>query len=254
MSSYPDSRRGCVRSSSAFTLIELLTVIAIIGVLAAILIPTVSAVRKSARWSQGSANIRQATLGLIAMAGENKGKLMNWNERKPNGSSGIWSYQLTQYLNGGDFNVNPSKPHPVLLDPLVELTSTSAGVFHFASPDLQSPDLSRNAQFETVFAAFAAYRNIRAYPNPAMQVYLLDVVANSDGAGAHGNLATGDFSLWTLAAQNRSVANDPVNPGTGVLGQVRWTDGKAKFGFMDGHVQILKTDEFKKKNLNPALQ
>jgi len=254
MSSVIRSGRVRIRPVAAFTLIELLTVIAIIAVLAAILIPTVSSVRKSARWSQGAGNLRQATLGMITMVGENRGRLLHWNELKPNGTPGIWANQLTQYLNGGDLNITPSKTHSVLLDPTVELTSTVGGVFHFASPDLQAPDRSRDAQFGTVFSAFAPYVNIRAYPNPAVQVYLMDVTTNPDGAGAHGNLATGDFSLWTLAAQNRSVANDPVNPGTGVLGQVRWTDGKAKFGFLDGHVAVLKTAELKKRNLNPLLQ
>jgi prepilin-type N-terminal cleavage/methylation domain-containing protein len=44
---------------SAFTLIEMLTVIAIIGILAAILIPTVTAVMRKARVVQATADIRQ---------------------------------------------------------------------------------------------------------------------------------------------------------------------------------------------------
>ena len=48
----------------AFTLIELLTVIAVIGVLSAILIPTVAKVRSNAKRTQAKAQISQLTLAL----------------------------------------------------------------------------------------------------------------------------------------------------------------------------------------------
>jgi prepilin-type N-terminal cleavage/methylation domain-containing protein len=54
------------KQTSAFTLIELLTVIAIIGILAAILIPVVGKVRESARQAVCSSNIRQIALGILS--------------------------------------------------------------------------------------------------------------------------------------------------------------------------------------------
>jgi general secretion pathway protein G len=59
----------------AFTLIELLTVIAIIGILAAILIPVVGRVRDSARASQCTSNLRQVALALRLCADDNRGRL-----------------------------------------------------------------------------------------------------------------------------------------------------------------------------------
>ncbi len=55
---------------AGFTLNELLTVIAIIGVLAAILIPVVGSVRASARKSTCSSNLRQIGMSTLLFAGE----------------------------------------------------------------------------------------------------------------------------------------------------------------------------------------
>ena len=59
---------------SAFTLIELLTVIAIIGILAAILIPVVGRVREGANQTQCRSNIRQIALATGVAAQDNKGR------------------------------------------------------------------------------------------------------------------------------------------------------------------------------------
>lgn len=57
----------------AFTLIELLTVIAIIGILAAILIPVVGAVRENARAATCSSNLRQIGHGIHLYAEDHEG-------------------------------------------------------------------------------------------------------------------------------------------------------------------------------------
>ncbi len=59
----------------AFTLIELLTVIAIIGILAAILIPTIGRVRESARAARCISNQRQLGSGILLYAQANKDRL-----------------------------------------------------------------------------------------------------------------------------------------------------------------------------------
>lgn len=59
----------------AFTLVELLTVIAVIGILAAILIPVTSKVRASARRTGCASNLRQIGVGIQLYAEEHKNTL-----------------------------------------------------------------------------------------------------------------------------------------------------------------------------------
>lgn len=74
-----------LRSSRAFTLIELLTVIAIIGILAAILIPTVGKVRATAKNAQCVAQLREWGRVIALYANDNKGNYytLNWASVAP---------------------------------------------------------------------------------------------------------------------------------------------------------------------------
>lgn len=82
--------RGSRRPARAFTLIELLTVIAIIGILAAILIPVVGKVRDTAKAAQCFSNLRQIGTAHLMYAGENK-------DRFP-AKSGAGGYYEVSYL------------------------------------------------------------------------------------------------------------------------------------------------------------
>lgn len=70
MSSTTPPRAGRL---SAFTLTELLAVIAIIGILAAILVPVVGSVREKARTTQCISNLRQIGISLLSYASNNRG-------------------------------------------------------------------------------------------------------------------------------------------------------------------------------------
>ena len=91
-----NSRRGD-SPANAFTLIELLTVIAIIGILAAILIPVARSVREQARAAQCTSNLRQNALALIMMIEDNEGILLTHRSGAGAGRD-LWTLQL---IDGG---------------------------------------------------------------------------------------------------------------------------------------------------------
>lgn len=87
----------------AFTLVELLTVIAIIGVLAAIVIVSVGSVRKNARSSRCGANIRQVQSLALLWAKDNRDWVPQamWfleNSKKKSGTTNLRAVGYTDEL------------------------------------------------------------------------------------------------------------------------------------------------------------
>jgi len=66
-----------MKARRAFTLVEMLVVIAIIALLAALIIPAINSARASARSTQASSNLRQLTMAWIQYA-EVQGDMVPW--------------------------------------------------------------------------------------------------------------------------------------------------------------------------------
>ncbi len=90
------SPRRLRRVLAGFTLVELLAVIAIIGVLAAIVIPVVGHVRKGARTAQCSSNLRQIGQAMLLYAGDHAGRVPYQNPAEPSVPNALLSTNLTE--------------------------------------------------------------------------------------------------------------------------------------------------------------
>ena len=102
---------------SAFTLVELLVIIAIIGVLVALLLPAVQAAREAARASQCKNHLKQ--LGLaVHQYHDTMGRLPpGWLADKPEGVPGWgWSPALFPYLEQANLSEGSIRRHAAIAD------------------------------------------------------------------------------------------------------------------------------------------
>jgi prepilin-type N-terminal cleavage/methylation domain len=109
-------------SPAAFTLIELLTVIAIVGILIAILVPVVSHVRASAKRTRCTANIRSLGTAFNLFAADNKGYYpaviyhTSYTDGRVNPGKSHWWLELRPYIGNAnikDLGAIPESPFGV---------------------------------------------------------------------------------------------------------------------------------------------
>ena len=94
--------------SRAFTLIEILTVVAIIAVLAALLIPVAGKMQDSANRAKSASNLRQLAAALLAYSGEHSGNIPGIDSplASAGGEENRWVLCLVPYLGAGDIGTN----------------------------------------------------------------------------------------------------------------------------------------------------
>ncbi|MBT63980.1 MAG: hypothetical protein CML13_12295 [Puniceicoccaceae bacterium] len=245
---------------SAFTLIELLTVIAVIAVLAAILIPAIGTVRMNALETQGLSNIRQVGMSYLMVAQEDGGILPSvYGDEKKD----LWDRQVNAILINEQPENYPSQWSETFKDPAAiargVISEENTSKWHFAplgaitrayGDDGTASDPGSGAAPK----ALRAYNRILKHQHPDRQILLADAGVGSPDDAVWGDLLHSESFSWSGNWNGRvdsGKANDPIDPGANTGGDIRWMEGEAKFFFLDGHVEKRQQNEVYNKNLNP---
>lgn len=246
------STRSLTGRRQAFTLVELLTVVAIIGILAAVLIPAIGAARQSARASTCISNLRQIGGAIQIFASENKGQFPGGGQRAQSGSSASWQ----DTLNAMVFEANLSSPRPPLQRygdtpisgqvycPSMEPFGTSARYprAYVMNSYTGDTNTTSNPPLPTWGPLFNYQKGkpVAIFQNPSKTVLVLESERPGDGVGP-------------------SAPFDRITMGNGTDAPA-WSANSLSFAFrhkglmnvlfMDYHVQALNQDEAAKINNN----
>lgn len=218
---------------SAFTLIELLTVIAIIGILAAILIPTVSRVRHTAQQAAGRSNLRQFQTAVLAYATENRDTLPGPVSRSQyalvkKGVETQLSWVLRAYL-GVPEKANNNTVIPSICPPLLrsKYPAPAVTVAYFAVNNIYRPDAETMKPWGATSSDWKAWypdsyktsQKLTAIPEPSRHVALIDMdlglgVATTDviAEPLYGN--TRNAAFWDGHVETVPLSYDLFPGGT----------------------------------------
>lgn len=214
-----------------FTLVELLTVIAIIGILAAILIPVVGRARESARSAACASNLRQLSAACLLYAGENKGRLV---ALKDGATNETWRIKIEPYLVS-----RRSDQSPLICpsDPITAYPTSSATGEWPASYGLNAVNQFAGNSTFLEYAANTRSQLLSAVKNPSRLIMITDIGRNQSAA------AGSDPATWTedrtTSSSSFGYARFPWNGAFNLEWSVwpRHGNGrKANAAFYDGHV------------------
>lgn len=180
------SRSSRSHSLFALTLVELLVVIAVIGVLAGILLPTLGQGMASARRVQCMSNLKQLGVATQLYWNDFEGEAFRWKRGATNGGQIYWFGWLQSgsegsrkfdpalgalhpYLTGRGVNVCPAFSY---VDPKLKLKATGSSYgygynLNLSAPILQPPVNARNLHDPAMTALFADSAQINTFQSPA---------------------------------------------------------------------------------------
>jgi prepilin-type N-terminal cleavage/methylation domain-containing protein/prepilin-type processing-associated H-X9-DG protein len=234
-------------SPAGFTLIELLVVIAIIAILAAILLPVLSAARIRAQITLSASNVHQLGQALLVYTSDNNGHFVLNGQGQSDDQFVGWVQQWLDYNGGanGTDDTNLSLLNSSMLEPYIQNSAVYKSPLDLSkqyglSGQPRNRSYSMNSAIGCVISPTQNPADYDTWlPTPTFKVFSTDSqVVNSPGPS----------DLFTFLEEHPDSINDgsfAVTIPTSALA-TKWVDLPAKagnvcpFSFADGHVEIHK--------------
>ena len=231
-----DTRRT-FQPSVGFTLIELLTVITIVSLLAALLLPAISMVRRSARNTQCANNLRMLTVATQTYCNDNEGILPYYDAI----ASVCWYDRINEYVDdtykGGVKGTRTAFSCPFAATEVTNLAQWwGAFPFQYSMNDSLmamwwynnqwfSRGLVSLSQTRTGQVLFADGTIIRNGPGQVRYIYF-----QQSGIWVNWN-----GTPWQIDGSSGNCFDDPTPANTKAI-PIRRHGGRVNQSFVDGHV------------------
>lgn len=223
----------------AFTLIELLTVVVIIGVIAGIAFPVLSNARAAAREARCTGNLRSLGMAVLLCA-ENEGQMFPYGV---NSGWVYWNRYISDYLGGAGSNDSVFFCPAPNVDVSREHMKTRTNYIsnrRILADGQKRPDSSIPSRIA-----------VDSVLRPSEVALLFDGAINAGGYSDFGIWKQTGFDRGSINEANKIVPNNEQGSTNNAC--ISWRHGgKTNVVFVDGHVASVPFGELLYKNLQIA--